>query len=91
MPKELILTGKVQGVFCRKFCSDNAKKLNLKGSATNLADGSVKVIIDTDDKEKIQEFTYALKSNPYGFRFYGEIDRIDISDYTGPISGDYVF
>lgn len=91
MPKELILTGRVQGVFCRKYCADNAKKLKIRGSATNLHDGSVRVIIDTDDSKKISDFINALKSNPFGINFYGRIDNISTSDYSGPIRGDYIF
>ena len=91
MPKELILTGRVQGVFCRKFCADNAKKLKLNGSASNLIDGSVRVLIDTDDNKKIADYINALKSNPFGYTFYGRIEDVRISDYSGPIRGDYIF
>jgi acylphosphatase len=91
MAKELILTGKVQGVFCRRYCSENARKLGLKGSATNLSNGNVQVIIDSDDEENIKKYIRALKDNPFGFTFYGRINEVNISDYNGSVRGDYIF
>jgi acylphosphatase len=91
MAKELILRGIVQSVFCRKYCSDNAKKIGVKGSASNLNDGSVRVILDCDDEQTIYNYITALKQNPYDFRFYGRIDDVSISNYFGTIRGDYMF
>ncbi len=91
MAKELILSGIVQGVFCRKYCSDNAKRIGLKGSASNLGDGTVRVVINSDNEAYIQNYIHALKTNPYKLRFYGRIDNIKVSDYRGPIVGDYEF
>lgn len=91
MAKELILTGIVQGVFCRKYCSDNAKKLGLKGGASNLHNGTVCVILDTDSEEIIAKYISALKQNPYGYRFYGRIDNVSVANFSGTIRGDYVF
>jgi acylphosphatase len=91
MAKELILTGKVQNVFCRRYCTEIAKKIGLKGSASNLNNGNVRVIIDSNDNEKINSFIQALKQNPFGFTFYGSIDNVIVSEYTGSIKGDYVF
>jgi acylphosphatase len=91
MAKQLILHGVVQGVFCRYYCSETAKRLGIHGSATNLYDGTVQVLLDTDDDALINSFIHALKTNPYGIRFYGSISRVDISDYQGTIRGDYRF
>jgi acylphosphatase len=41
--KHFFASGRVQGVFYRKFCSDQARKLGLKGWAKNLKDGRVEV------------------------------------------------
>ncbi len=49
MGKKLILEGKVQGVFCRAYCSQYARKHRVRGSASNERDGTVKVLLDTDD------------------------------------------
>lgn len=91
MPKELILSGIVQGVFCRHYCSQNAKKLGLRGSASNLRDGTVRVLLDSDDEDLIQEYAQALKENPYNIRFYGKIQGITIRNFHGRITGDYQF
>ncbi|MDH7553695.1 MAG: acylphosphatase [Spirochaetota bacterium] len=91
MAKRLILHGVVQGVFCRYYCSETAKRFGLHGSATNLYDGTVEVLLDTNDDTLVDSFIDALKTNPYGIRFYGSISRVDISDYQGTIRGDYRF
>lgn len=91
MAKELILSGIVQGVFCRKYCGDNARKAGLHGSATNMIDGSVRIIIDSDNEETIKKYVQALKTNPYNIRFYGRIESVKLSDYSGSLRGDYIF
>ncbi|MBN2400933.1 MAG: acylphosphatase [Spirochaetes bacterium] len=91
MAKALILSGRVQGVFCRKYCSNYAKNFGFKGSASNLSSGKVRVILESDDEQKINKYIQALKQNPYGFQFYGRIDDVSISDHTGSIRGDYLF
>ena len=91
MTKRLILSGRVQGVFCRHFCSQYAKKLGINGSATNLSDGTVRVLLDTDDNELLNRFIDCLKTNPDRVRFQGNISGVDVSEYDGVIGGDYVF
>jgi acylphosphatase len=89
---ELILTGRVQGVFCRHYCSQTAKRLGLRGSATNLMDGSVQVLLATDDETQISRYVQALRENPFGIRFWGSITGIEVNkNYQGHIDGDYVF
>lgn len=91
MAKELILKGSVQGVCCRAYCRQNAKKLKIHGSATNLSNGNVRVLLDSNDENMIREFIYAIKTNQYHFSFYGEIQEVEVNDYNGQIRGDYVF
>lgn len=91
MAKALILQGKVQGVACRHYCSQIGRKLNIRGSATNLHDGSVRVILDTDDESLVKKYADALKTNNFGFTFMGRITDIGITDYSGPMAGDYNF
>jgi acylphosphatase len=43
--RRFLVTGKVQGVFFRQSARLEAKRLNLRGSARNLADGSVEVLV----------------------------------------------
>ncbi len=90
MAKELILTGRVQGVFCRNYCSQYGRTLGIRGSATNLRDGNVRVLLDCDD-ELVNDYIRAIKQNTLGIRFYGHIDDVRVSDYSGSIKGDYTF
>ena len=91
MAKELILSGRVQGVFCRDYCSRNARRLGLKGVASNLRDGNVQVILDSADKLLIDRYIKSLKENPHNYRFFGKIEDIKVNDYQGNINGDYIF
>lgn len=91
MAYQLNITGHVQGVFCRAYCKNNAVKKGIRGSASNLADGSVKAILDTVSKDQVEEFIRCLYDNPYHFNFYGKIENIKVEEYEGPISGDYNF
>ncbi len=89
---ELILSGRVQGVFCRHYCSQNARKLGIRGSASNLHDGTVGVLIDTDEDSQIDRYTRALRENPFGVRFFGTITGISVKkNITGTLNGDYIF
>jgi acylphosphatase len=91
MPKRLILTGRVQGVGCRNYCQSYAEELGIRGSATNRADGSVEVLLNTNDDALTRRFTECLRSNPKGFLFFGKISDIKTGDYNGGFGGDYVF
>ncbi len=91
MPRELILHGRVQGVACRYYCGQYGRRMGLRGAATNLYDGTVRVLLDTDDDNAIRDYMRALRTNPHNIHFYGHISDIDVYEHTGPISGDYVF
>ena len=91
MAKALILEGLVQGVACRHYCSQTARRMKINGSATNLPDGSVRVILDTEDSSLAREYAEALRTNRFGFTFFGNIAGITINDYSGPARGDYNF
>lgn len=91
MAKQLILSGRVQGVFCRNYCRQYARSMRLNGSATNLPDGDVSVLLDTDDESAVDAYIRSLKANPRGYTFYGQITGVTVSDYAGPLEGDYNF
>lgn len=91
MGKKLILSGRVQGVNCRYFCSRCGKKLEIRGSASNLIDGTVQVLLDTDNEKIINKYIDLLKNNPHEFYFIGNITDIKVYEYSGPIHGDYDF
>lgn len=91
MAMKIVLSGMVQGVFCRDYCAQYARKLQIRGSATNVPDGSVQVLLDTDNMDLINEFVHCIKTNPYSYRFYGKIDEVQLSEYSGPLYGDCTF
>jgi len=91
MAMELTIDGVVQGVFCRSFCAQVGRKLGIRGATSNKADGTVQVLLDTDNEQDVEKYIHTIRTNPDGFRFHGTIRRIDKNNYTGPIYGDYQF
>lgn len=91
MGKKVILKGRVQGVGCRGYCAIYARRLGIHGSATNMGDGSVRLVLDSDDEKLVGRFIDSLLTNPDGHYFYGRITDIDVADYSGKVTGDYLF
>ncbi len=91
MPRRLILSGDVQGVNCRYLCSRYAKHFGLKGSASNLRDGTVEVLLASEDDALVERYSKALRENPLDVHFYGHISGIRVHEFNGPLSGDYNF
>ena len=91
MGKKIILKGRVQGVGCRGYCALYARGMGLRGAATNMSDGSVRILLSTDDGNLVSRYVNALIANPQGYHFYGRITDADVSEYSGNISGDYLF
>ncbi|HSV96452.1 MAG TPA: acylphosphatase, partial [Spirochaetota bacterium] len=87
MPRELILSGRVQGVACRYYCGQYGRIMGLRGSATNLSNGTVRVLLDIEDDDAAREYMRALRQNPKRIAFYGYIERIDVRWHAGPIEG----
>jgi acylphosphatase len=91
MIKKVILKGVVQGVGCRGYCSRYARKYSIKGSATNLYNGSVQLLLSFQDENLFKQYITSLLTNPDRVTFYGHIDDISIHDYSGKTDGDYNF
>jgi len=51
------VTGKVQGVWFRKYTKDKADELGLKGTVQNQPDGSVYIEVESENAEKLKQFT----------------------------------
>jgi acylphosphatase len=45
----LLVSGRVQGVFYRDSCRQKAEEEGIVGSARNLSDGRVEVVVEGDD------------------------------------------
>jgi len=60
------ISGKVQGVWYRKFISENAKKEGFKGYVMNLPDGSVEAVVKIENNKELEKFINILKKgSPY--------------------------
>lgn len=91
MPKKIVLNGRVQGVMCRNYCRYYARKMGIRGSASNMRDGTVLVLLDTSDDLTLQRYLSSLLNNPDTFFFPGRITESTCSEYDGPLDGDYNF
>lgn len=91
MARKIILKGIVQGVGCRGYCAKYARKLNIHGSATNLSNGSVCIIIRTDNDDIVNLYMESLIANPERYHFFGRITGYDVSSHSGSTDGDYTF
>ncbi len=60
---EIIVTGKVQGVFYRQSAREKASTLGLTGYVENLANGSVRVIV-TGEENLIEELYQWCRIGP---------------------------
>ena len=58
-----IIHGRVQGVFFRDTARQVARRLNIKGSATNLLDGTVEIVAE-GTPEAVKKFQSWLMTGP---------------------------
>ena len=65
--------GKVQGVFFRAYCADEAQKLGLGGFAYNEPDGSVKIIGEGEEEKLRKLFSYC-QSGPE----FAKVDKVEV-------------
>jgi acylphosphatase len=75
MIKKVILKGRVQGVGCRGYCYRYAKKYAIRGSATNLSNGSVQLLLSFQDEHIFKQYVTSLLTNPDMVTFFGHIDE----------------
>ena len=60
---DIMVSGRVQGVFYRQTTREKAGELGLKGKVMNLDDGNVRIIV-TGDEEKLLPFVEWCKKGP---------------------------
>ncbi|GAB6044791.1 acylphosphatase [Caminibacter profundus] len=73
MTYKFLISGLVQGVWYRKFVSENAKKHNFKGYIRNLPNGSVEAVANIENENRLKEFIEILKEGSP----YSEVKNID--------------
>ena len=79
---EVVVHGKVQGVFFRDFVLRKAKGLHLMGEVYNRSDGTVFVVAE-GPREHLQKLVNALHMGP----LMATVDRLEVEWY--PISYKY--
>lgn len=63
----IIIKGRVQGVFFRAYTRDEAKRLNLKGWVKNLADGTVEALFIGDKDSINQMINWCHQGSPNSY------------------------
>ena len=56
------VTGKVQGVWFRKYTKDQADALQLNGTVQNMPDGSVYIEVESNDETRLNKFLQWLQT-----------------------------
>jgi acylphosphatase len=71
----LKISGMVQGVFFRKYISDEAKKLSIKGHVRNLDSGEVEVVAEASPEKVDEMIALCRKGAPHS-----TIKNVDIQE-----------
>lgn len=72
---KLLITGRVQGVFFRKFTKQKASELGISGTVRNLDDGGVEVIAKAET-DKLEPFIQWCHRGPITAR----VDQVTITE-----------
>jgi len=78
----VIVSGKVQGVYYRKFAQESAIRLGLAGSARNLPDGRVEIVAE-GLRDAIEELIGLLQQGPA----FANVEGLNVS-WSSP-SGEF--
>ncbi len=68
-----LVSGRVQGVYYRKFTSERLRRLGVTGYIRNLPDGRVEAVVDSQDTD-ISQILSALKEG-------SPVSRVDNIEY----------
>ncbi|MBM4206865.1 MAG: acylphosphatase [Gammaproteobacteria bacterium] len=74
----LIISGRVQGVYFRRFTKHKAHDLGINGTVCNRADGSVEIIAQAE-AGKLEPFIKWCHKGPITAR----VDKVEIKDLDG--------
>jgi len=73
---KFLVSGKVQGVWYRKYVSENAKKHGFKGYIKNLPDGRVEAVANIENDDRLKEFIEILKEGSP----FSRVENIEIKE-----------
>lgn len=77
---EITLRGRVQGVGFRNYARRHALKLGLTGNVRNHPDGSVRIIIETEDRLQMDIYRELLRRGS----LFSRIDSLDTETIDTP-------
>ena len=78
----LVIHGRVQGVFFRKYTKQKAQSLKLKGTVKNLQNGSVDIIAQGDEDRLRIFIEWCHQGSPTSKVENVEMSHTAIGDYT---------
>jgi acylphosphatase len=73
----ILISGRVQGVYFRKFTKHKAMELGILGTVKNLPDGRVEIIAQAN-QDTIDHFINWCRKGPITAR----VDQVDIAEMT---------
>jgi acylphosphatase len=76
MRKRILVSGRVQGVFFRASCRQEADRLGAKASARNLPDGRVEVIVEGDETALDELIAWCRRGPPHA-----RVEEIEVTDF----------
>lgn len=81
---QVIVSGRVQGVFFRAFTSNHAKALGLTGYVRNFTDGKIVEIQAEGERNKLERLISHLRVGPPA----AKVEKVETnwSEYTGNYS-----
>jgi len=80
----LFISGRVQGVFFRRWSQINAEKFKVNGFVRNLSDKRVEMVLE-GEKERVEKMINCAKRGP----IFAKVEKIDINweEYKGEFKG----
>jgi acylphosphatase len=72
---KIVISGRVQGVYFRRFTKNKAVDLGIKGTVKNKEDGRVEIIAQAD-QDRIEPFLKWCHKGPITAR----VDKVDIEE-----------
>ncbi|VVB78268.1 Acylphosphatase [uncultured archaeon] len=82
--KKIIVSGRVQGVFYRRFVYNYAIKLGLKGYVKNLVNGDVEIVVQ-GETSKINELIKECRKGPNG----AYVENIELSEFEEKVFASF--
>ena len=73
--RKAVIRGRVQGVFFRDTCRRVAREHGVAGSAANLPDGSVEVILE-GEPSNVEEVLEWCRSGPS----YADVESVEVTE-----------